>query len=151
MIRQRKINAYFVSGRFPEIESLANEILRNKTQILELFLASKQQKEGDDNTNGPISLLDVFKVVNRNNYPLLWDVVLKHLAVIPTSVSCEQSFSRLRNKMHENMKKETTFSFMVITHKNPTFSLSTWTPSNHWGNDWKMVCVYRMFEKLWVS
>ena len=63
-------------------------------------------------------MLDVFKVIDPNNFPFLWDVVLKTLTVMPTSVACEQSFSRLRNKRHENMKLETSFNFMTITHKN---------------------------------
>ena len=64
-------------------------------------------------------MLDVFKVVNPNNFPFLWEVVLKMMSVMPTSASCEQSFSRLRNKMHENMMMETSFLFRAVTRKNP--------------------------------
>ena len=119
LIRSRRINSFFLSGCFPEIQLVANEIIRNEVLILELFQAPSQQNEGVEEQNRPITLLDVFKVVDPNNFPFLWDVVLKMMTVIPTSVSCEQSFSRLRNKMHENMKIKTSFHFMAVTHKNP--------------------------------
>ena len=120
LIRHRRIKTYFVSGHFPEIQMIASEILQKERLILESFRAS-QDNEEDVVPNTPITLLDVFKVIDANNYPFLWNVVLKTLSVMPTSVSWEQSFSRLRNKMHENMSKETSFSFMAVTHKNPIF------------------------------
>ena len=119
LIRRRKINNYFVSGRFPEIQQIANEFVEQETQIVRSFHATSRGGEGQDDSNRPISLLDVFKVVSLTDYPFLWDIVLKTLAVMPTSVSCEQSFSRIKNKLHENMNKETAFHFMAVTCKNP--------------------------------
>ena len=119
LIRQRKINHCFVSGQFPEIQRIANEIVENEAQIVRSFHATSLVVEGGNAANRSISLLDVFKVIDRTSYPFLWDIVLKIVTVMPTSVSCEQSFSRIKNKMHESTNKETTFHFMAVTCKNP--------------------------------
>ena len=119
LIRRRSINTFFLSGHFPEIQQIAEEIIRKEALIIQRVNTSSHHNEDVDGRNTVITLLDVFKIISPNNYPFLWDVTLKTTTVMPTSVNCEQSFSRLRNKMHENMKQETSFHFMEITHKNP--------------------------------
>ena len=61
-----------------------------------------------------ITLLDVFTVVERTRYPILWDIVLRVLSYIQTSVSCEQSFCILKRRMPENTKKENRFMFVEM-------------------------------------
>ena len=118
LIRRRTINTFFLSGRFPEIPRIASEIIQKEALIWETFHTTTHQNDGSGEQNIPVTLLDVFKVIEPNNFPFLWDVVLKTVTLMPTSVSCEQSFSRLRNKMRENMKMETSFHFVAVTHKN---------------------------------
>ena len=80
-------------------------------------------ENGDDKTTSKaITLLDVFKVINHNRYPYLWDVTLTALTILPTTVSCEQQFSRLRHKLHENMAKETSFAFLSRCQGRSIFS-----------------------------
>ena len=119
LIRRRTINTFFLSGGFPEVQHIASEIIEKEALIIQQTNIAPRENEIVGEPNTTITLLDVFTIINPNNFPFLWNVVLKMLTVMPTSVSCEQSFSRLRNKMHENMKMETSFHFMAITHKNP--------------------------------
>ena len=90
----------------------------------------------------PITLLDVFQVINRDNYPFRWNVTLKEVTIMPTTVSCEQQFSRLRHKLHNNMAKETAFAFMCMSqnrnrftfdknvHENASIEPEGWEPSS---------------------
>ena len=48
LIRRRKINNNFVSGRFPEIQQIANEIVERETQIVRSFHATSRGGEGED-------------------------------------------------------------------------------------------------------
>ena len=68
-----------------------------------------------------MTLLEVFDYVDREKYPMLWRTVKKTLTMFATTVSCEQYFSRLRNKCHEKMKKETAFSFVSASERRKTF------------------------------
>ena len=54
-----------------------------------------------------VSLHDVFMVVERTKFPLLWREVMKIHTIIPTTVSCEQSFSVMKQSFHPNMKTRT--------------------------------------------
>ena len=83
-----------------------------------------QQGGGDERRSKTLSLLDVFAVIARENFPVLWNVTLKNLSTIPTTASCEQLFSRLRHKHHDNMNKETSFSFLSFSQKRKTFILN---------------------------
>ena len=105
LIREVKMNEFFVSGRYPEVQRMAREIVIN--QELRALLSNRRQSndEAEEGRENTITLMDIFVFVDRNTYPTLWKTVLKTLALIPTSVSCEQYFSRLRNKSHENMSK----------------------------------------------
>ena len=116
LIRERKVNEYFLTGRFPEIQRIIADILNNEQAIAER--ANQGLQHGTrERRNETITLFDVFVFVDRDNYPLLWKTVLKMMTMFPTSVSCEQYFSRLRNKLHENMNKETAFSFLSMTER----------------------------------
>ena len=55
----------------------------------------------------PISLCDVFKVIKRDEFPLLWKEMVVMNTIMPTTVSCEQSFSVLKHSAHINMNDET--------------------------------------------
>ena len=82
-----------------------------------------KRRDGHDDNKTVITLMDVFKVVDRNKYPVLWDVVLRVLSYTPTSVSCEQSFSILKRRMHENMKKENAFLFVEMAKRTKAIEL----------------------------
>ena len=60
-----------------------------------------------------INLLDVFSVVERERYPLLWREFVKINTIFATSVSCEQSFSVVKRSFHVNMKWDTLIANVV--------------------------------------
>ena len=62
-----------------------------------------------------LSLQDVFGVVDKVKYPLLWRETMKLRTIIPTTVCCEQSFSVVKHSLHHNMKNETVIA--VVTTK----------------------------------
>ena len=107
LIKKHQINPRFVSGKYPEIPLLANEILQKAEEIKNVIL----RREGDSNPS-IITLLDVFQSVPKNRYPFLWHVTIRVLSFMPTSASCEKCFSCLRRRLHENMAKTTVFNFL---------------------------------------
>ena len=116
LIKHGRINEYFVGGRFPEIERFAREIVERKEEIVRNVESSNDAHQASK----PITLLDVFQILNRTSYPFLWDVVLRAVAVLPTTASCEQNFSRLKHKLHENMLKENAFCLLRMVQKHAT-------------------------------
>ena len=124
LIKERKINESFLSGRYPEIQTMAMENMNNERSIVD-GVRNRHISETNDAGTETNTLLDVFKFVDNNNYPQLWQTLLKSMALFPTTVSCEQSFSRLRHKHHENMNHETVFSFLSTSRKNKRFIFET--------------------------
>ena len=118
LIKHQMVNHFFLGGRYPEIDEISREILTKKDQIIRRVQTSVQTRQRQTQT---ITLLDVFKVVDRSNYPFLWEVVVRTLAVLPTTVSCEQSFSCLKHKLHENMLKENAFCFLRMVQQQTSF------------------------------
>ena len=115
-IKTRQINPWFIR-QYPEVQRLLMEIVENERSIFEM--ASKEKPENEDDHDGKgITLFDVFRVVDQTKYPFLWGTVLRVLSYTPTSVSCEQSFSILKRRMHQNMKKETAFMFVEMAKRN---------------------------------
>ena len=119
-IRERKINEWFLR-QFSEMDVLLKQIVENEKTIIEKAELSKLERQ-DVNTKC-INLVDVFKVVDRTKFPVLWDIVLRVLSYTPTSVSCEQSFSILKRRMHENVKKENAFMFVEMAKRTKTIEL----------------------------
>ena len=104
----------FLGGSFPEVEIILKEIMgneRTRTEIMRRF------KDDQVDKDSPITLFDVFSVVEKTQFPILWEIVLRVLSSIPTSVSCEQSFCILKRRMPENMKKENGFLFDQMAKK----------------------------------
>ena len=58
-------------------------------------------------TEIPTNIIDVFKVVPKERFPFLWRVVVRVLTTMPTTVSCEQSFSYFKRTIHTNMGEKT--------------------------------------------
>ena len=122
LIRKRQINPFFFSGNVPEINRMAMDIVCNQEAIENRV---RTNDIGRESAKGPttITLFDVFQVVNPDNYPFLWDITTKAVTIFPTTVSCEQQFSQLRHRLHENMKKETSFAFLIMSQKEHFSSL----------------------------
>ena len=119
-ISNRQINQFFLSGNVPEINRMAMDIVNHQEAILRrVSINDIRQENGKPPTT--ITFLDVFQVVERDNYPFLWDITLKAVTMFPTTVSCEQQFSRLRHRLHENMEKETSFAFLMMSQKSSVF------------------------------
>ena len=95
-IKTRQINPW-IQEQFHEVGDVLNEIVKQETTIQEK--ASSTKPDGENANKSFITLYDVFKVVDRREFPVLWDVVLRVLSYYPTSVSCEQSFSILKRRM----------------------------------------------------
>ena len=105
LIRKREINPFFLSEKFCEVSLMAREIMEKTDEIV--FAKNRSQQKGTVlERNEFLTLMDVFTIIQRDKYPLLWKTASKVLSIMPTSVECEQSFSCLKNKMHPNMTKE---------------------------------------------
>ena len=92
-----------------EVERIVCEILTKSQQIIEVYNQRRlrlTEKAGIDVLT-QVNLSDVFQVVKREAYPLLWGEMVKTLTVLPTTVSCEQCFSVVKHSIHVNMKAET--------------------------------------------
>ena len=70
-----------------------------------------------------IYLVDVFRFVEKERYPFLWNEAMKTLSFMPTSASCEQSISCLKHRLHVNMKKTNAFNFLLTSQSNSVFYL----------------------------
>ena len=57
-------------------------------------------------------IIDAFGVVPRDDFLGLWGVVVRLLTILPTTVSCEQSFSYFKRTLHTNMSGETAKFFL---------------------------------------
>ena len=119
-IKCRQINPWFLR-QFSEMELLMKEIVENERMVVKKTTASKQ--DGQDVKDSIIDLSDVFKCVDKGKYPELWDIFLRTMTYIPTSVSCEQSFSILKRRLHENMKKENAFMFVQMAKRTKEIEL----------------------------
>ena len=124
MIKEGMINEFFLTGMFHEIQRLGVDICVHEKEIV----MKKNEGETDDKIRKrsitKVSLLDVFRVINPDNYPVTWNSTLEVLSMFPTTVSCEQYFSRMRNEIHENMTKETSFALLLMSQKDTSLFLN---------------------------
>ena len=120
-IRERKVNQFFLSGQFPEIRRIMTDIVNHQETIMNCCTMVDTQTEMGEVKMKTVTLFDGFKIVNPVNFPSLWDITLTAITILPTTVSCEQQFSRLRQRLHENMRKETSFAFLSMSQKRKAF------------------------------
>ena len=66
---------------------------------------TEKEKEIREDLRIPIkpNLLDVFQLVEKTSFPRLWRFFMRNMAIMPTSVACEQSFSYFKRTRHINM------------------------------------------------
>ena len=105
LIKKNTINPLFLSGKYPEIPLMASEIVSNRELFMHHNMETADQMTKNTGSDSTITLQDVFKMVKKETYPFLWGVTLRMIAIMPTSASCEQSFSCLKHRLHENIKK----------------------------------------------
>ena len=79
------------------------------------------EEQNEEKLEEAITLLDVFEKIERKDSPDLWGVVLKLLAIMPTTVGCERGFSILKRKLHPNMKKENAIVFIQNAQQRDEF------------------------------
>ena len=60
------------------------------------------------------NLVDAFKAVPKDQFPLVWRFLVRTLTILPTTVACEQSFRYLKRTLHANMS-ETTAKFFLFS------------------------------------
>ena len=91
------------------MKMLFHEINHEKESIIKKYRqrVSKAEELTGLDVVTKVSLHDVFMVVERTKFPLLWREVMKLHTIIPTTVSCEQSFSVMKHSFHVNMKTRT--------------------------------------------
>ena len=91
-----------------EVQKMAKEITVHQNEIIRKNQARREalSETVQFDMTMPISLADVFSVVDSGNYPLLWNEYLKANTIMPTTVCCEQSFSVMKRSTHINMKPE---------------------------------------------
>ena len=63
------------------------------------------------------TLFDCFHFIEREKYPLLWKENVKLRTIIPTTVSCEQSFSVMKNTLHKTKSTATVFANMTTKYQ----------------------------------
>ena len=121
LIKKRLINPLFISGKYPEVPLMAREILDKEVMFI---IKNGQSTEMTDSfiKTEILTLSDVFQKIEREKYPQLWNLT-RLISVTPTSTSCEQSFSCLKRRLHENMKKKTAFIFLLTSRNNSVFHL----------------------------
>ena len=123
LLKKQQINPWFLNGKYPEIPLMAREILLRREEIE--GNSSQPINQTTDTKSGisVITLQQVFKTIEKDSFPFLWNVMIKTISFMPTSASCEQSFSCLKHRLHENMKKTTAINFLLSSHDNSVFAL----------------------------
>ena len=58
------------------------------------------------------NIIEAFGAIPRENFPALWRSVVRLLTIMPTTVSCEQSFSYFKRTLHANMSEQTARNFL---------------------------------------
>ena len=89
-----------------EVMRMVHEININKEQIIRVNRERRlllSEKVGFDVVTA-ISVTDTFTVLDSQQYPVLWTEYIKASTIVPTTVSCEQSFSVTKHAIHTNMK-----------------------------------------------
>ena len=115
LIWRRQINPIIISGNYPEILPIAREIVEREEEIKAVKRSDRGGVGCDENE--VITLTEVFKVVEKTKYPMLWKTTLNILSFLPTTVGCEQSFGFLKHKMHQNMSKENAFNLCQASQR----------------------------------
>ena len=112
-------NAFFHDGFEDEWHRLLRLIHMNQGQIqMENYERCVRRRSQERKvrqqlaTPNCINLLDVFKVIPKDEFPITWSFVVKFLTIMPTTVGCEQSFSYFRRTIHTNMSEETGMVFL---------------------------------------
>ena len=98
-------------GIMAEIERVGDEI-KNHPEIVK---AHSKTNHLISNAVGfvvehEVTLQDIFCIVEKERFPLLWNETVKIKTIIPTTVSCEQSFSVMKNARPNTKKTETMFA-----------------------------------------
>ena len=95
-----------------EVIRMRHDFDSHKPQILDVYQARLRRMKKEDGfvVNSKLSLTDVFCVVGREAYPMLWSTVMKTNTILPTTVSCERCFSVIKRSIHTNMKEATFIS-----------------------------------------
>ena len=93
-------------GLHDEVERMTQEILTRKNAIIKV---NRERSRAVSKTVGfpvvtPIGVADVFTVLDSRDYPLIWREYIKSNTIVPTTVSCERSFSVTKYSIHLNMK-----------------------------------------------
>ena len=112
-------NPFFQDGFEGEWRRLIHQIHLNQGQIMMknyercAHLRSRERKVRIQlSTPYCFNLLDVFQVIPKHEFPIIWRFVVKFLTIMPTTVGCEQSFSYFRRTIHTNMSEETGMVFL---------------------------------------
>ena len=122
LIKRREINPFFMSGKYPEVPLVAREIVE-KEEAIRRVAVYLTVRRGEGPQTVIYTLHDVFQILEKDKYPGLWNLTRRVMSITPTSASCEQSFSCLKHRLHENMKKTTAFNFLLTSQNNSVFHL----------------------------
>ena len=109
MVINNRIQPFVPPSMQREMIMLFHDINRQRDSILDKFwqrIARAEELAGFEIVSR-LSLHDVFMVIERSKFPLLWREAMKLRTIIPTTVTCEQSFSVMKNLFHPNMKTTT--------------------------------------------
>ena len=120
-----------------EVQKMAQEMASHKERICNVNRERRRilSEEVGMDVFSPISLSDVFSVLQSVNYPLLWQEYVKIHTIFPTTVSCEQTFSVIKRTNHVNMKQKKLIA--NVTNKLHERAETKWFWENGNGNYWK--------------
>ena len=122
LIKKREINPLFIGGKYPEVPLMAMEIV-DKEEMIRRATVHTTGRTDHPHQKAFFTVHDVFKILDKEKFPRLGNITRRVMSIIPTSASCEQSFSCLKNRLHENMKKTTAFNFLMASQNNTVFNL----------------------------
>ena len=125
----------FLEEHWEEVMRMVHEIVSMKTLIIEVNKERNTllSKRVGMSIETKINLEDVFRDVEMNRYPLLWNEAIKINTIVPTTVSCERCFSVIKQSFHTNMKSDTLIAnVMNKLHEGP-----------------KKKPLHRCFQNIW--
>ena len=89
-----------------------DDIVRRRLEEAESLCKSENNIQELLRIQPTTNLLDVFRAIDKNEYPNIWRFVIRNLTIMPTTVACEQSFSYFKRTAHINMSETTAKNFL---------------------------------------
>ena len=109
-----------------EIHALSTVLEQRKNEVVEKHLQSLQHvsKVVGIEVATQANLFDVFSVMGKQRFPLLWREMIKIETIFATTVTCEQCFSVMKHTIQVNVKCDTLTAKVINKLHNGTHQKS---------------------------